>query len=173
MGNYVSEQMLMFLRSILLGGTLGLVYDLLGALRKLGGRVWGGVLDAVYCVTAVSALFLFTMAGGGELRVFVLMGALGGAVLFFCLLSRPLRPLWDFWLKILLAPVRLLWGALKKSGRICKKGFSFLRKWLTMKSRDFRIRRLPGRRGGGRGDGESGKHQTEAGGPAEGGGAPE
>lgn len=126
MGGYIiSEQLAMFLRSIALGGALGLVYDLLRTLRRLGGRLWGGVLDALYCVLAVSSLFLFMMAGSGELHLFVLMGTLGGAVLFFCLLSRPLRPLWDFWLTVLLAPVCRLWLLLKKSIKIGKKSLFF------------------------------------------------
>ena len=36
LGNYISEQLAMFLRAILLGGTLGLIYDLLRTLRRLG-----------------------------------------------------------------------------------------------------------------------------------------
>ena len=38
--NYVSEQLLLFLRSIGLGLCLGLLYDLLGALRGLGFSFW-------------------------------------------------------------------------------------------------------------------------------------
>ena len=86
LGNYISEQLAMFVRAILLGASLGLVYDLFRTLRRLGGRVWGGVLDGTYCVLAVCSLFLFVMAGDGEMRLFVPAGALGGAVLFFCLL---------------------------------------------------------------------------------------
>ena len=137
-GNYVSEQLLMFLRAILLGGSLGLVYDLFGALRRLGGRIWGGVLDGLFCVLTVCALFLFTMAGDGEMRLFVLAGTLGGAVLFFCLLSRPLRPLWAFWLEILLSPVRLAGALGKKWGRGLKKLFSFCLGWVTIKTRHLR-----------------------------------
>ena len=198
LGNYISEQLAMFLRSILLGGTLGLIYDLLRTLRRLGGRVWGGVLDGTYCVLAVcspprgawraappgggggggytppgggpggrggggggggvldgffcvlavSGLFLFTMAGDGELRLFVLMGALGGGVLFFCLLSRPMRPLWDFWLELLLAPAELVWRTGKKCGRRTKKSFSFCRKWVTMKGKHWRERLRPPRQEG-------------------------
>ena len=51
-GNYVSQQLLLFLRAIGLGLCLGLLYDLLGALRRLGGKLWGGVLDAFFCLTA-------------------------------------------------------------------------------------------------------------------------
>lgn len=148
LGNYISEQLAMFLRAILLGGTLGLIYDLLRTLRRLGGRVWGGVLDGFFCVLAVSGLFLFTMAGDGELRLFVLMGALGGGVLFFCLLSRPMRPLWDFWLELLLAPAELVWRTGKKCGRRTKKSFSFCRKWVTMKGKHWRERLCPPRQEG-------------------------
>jgi len=75
MGIELTEQLAMFFRSVLLGGALGLLYDLLRALRSLGGRVWGGVLDSVYCVLSVSLLFFFVMAGGGEVGVFFLSGA--------------------------------------------------------------------------------------------------
>ena len=100
MGNYISVQLTLFLRSILLGAVLGLAYDWARALRTLGGRLWGGLLDAAYCLGAVSSVFLFVLAGDGELRFFVLAGALGGALLFFILLSRPLRPVWDFWVQV-------------------------------------------------------------------------
>lgn len=94
----------MFLRSILLGGALGLLYDLLRAVRALGGQAWGCLLDGFFCLASLSLLFFFVMAGDGELRLFFLAGVLGGAVLFFCLLSRTLRPIWDFWLQIFPAP---------------------------------------------------------------------
>ena len=67
-GNYVSQQLLAFLRAIALGACLGLEYDVLGALRRLGGKVWGGVLDAAFCLTAASASALFVLAGDGELH---------------------------------------------------------------------------------------------------------
>lgn len=129
MGIELTEQLAMFCRSILLGGVLALAYDLLRALRGLGGRLWGGVLDGFYCFLAVSALFLFVMAGDGELRLFFLAGALGGAVLFFCLFSPWLRPLWDFWLEILLSPLRLARDMAKKCWRTGKKLFFRVRNW--------------------------------------------
>ncbi len=123
----------MFLRAVVLGGLLGLAYDLLRALRKLGGRIWGGALDTLAVLLSACALFFFTMAGSGELRLFILLGALGGFVLFFCLLSEPLRPLWDFWLDLLLLPGTMLVKAAKKICLILKKPFSFCRGWVTMK----------------------------------------
>lgn len=70
MGIELTEQLSMFVRSILLGGILGLLYDLLRALRVLGGRIWGSVLDSIYCMLSASLLFFFVMAGDGELRLF-------------------------------------------------------------------------------------------------------
>lgn len=132
-GNYVSAQLLLFLRSIALGLCLGLLYDLLGALRKLGGKLWGGVLDAVFCLTAAVAVLFFVLAGDGELRIFVALGILGGAVLFWCLLSGILRPVWTFWLDMLLLPFRLLWRFAKKCGQFMKKIVAFLRKWFIIR----------------------------------------
>lgn len=132
MGVNISQQLLLFLRSVLLGGVLGLLYDLLRPFRRLGGGLWGGLLDAVYGFTAVSGVFFFVMAGDGELRVFILLGIFIGTVLFFCLLSQPLRPLWDFWTAILLTPVRWAEKFLEKWGNFFKKLFSFWKKWFTI-----------------------------------------
>ena len=96
MGNYVSEQLALFLQSIVLGAVLGLIYDLLSALRSLGGRLWGGILDALFCLAAACAVFLFVMAGDGELRIFIALGIVGGAILFRFLLGGLLRPIWRF-----------------------------------------------------------------------------
>lgn len=148
MGVNISQQLLLFLRSVLLGGVLGLLYDLLRPFRRRGGRLWGGFLDALYGVTAVSALFFFVMAGDGELRVFILLGTIGGAVLFFCLLSQLMAPLWEFWAALLLTPV----GWLKSFLEICRKNFkklfSFWKKWFTIIStRRGRPVALPVRKG--------------------------
>lgn len=122
----------MFLGSILLGSSLALLYDLIRPWRRLGGRVWNGLLDTLLTLTAAATLFFFFMAGEGELRLFILLGALGGAVLFFCLLSRPLRPLWDFWVQFLLIPMTIAKKFLKIGGKFCKKLFSFCKKWFTI-----------------------------------------
>ena len=132
-GNHVSQQLLLFLRSIALGLCLGLVYDLLGALRVLGGRIWSGVLDTLFCLTAAAAAVLFVLAGDGELRIFVALGILGGAVLFRWLLGPLLRPVWAFWLALILRPADLVGKIFKKWGRKAKKGFSFCRNWVTIK----------------------------------------
>ena len=145
----------MFLRSILLGGTLALFYDLVRPLRRLGGRVWSCLLDALVSLVSVASLFFFFMAGDGELRLFILLGALGGVVLFFCLLSQPLRPLWDFWFQLFLAPLCLCEKFFKKLYRLCKKVFSFLQNWFTITI----TQPLTQRRHAGKGDGEMSQTQ--------------
>lgn len=147
MGNEIPEQLAMFLRSVVLGGGLGLLYDLARCLRRLGGGLWRGLLDVAVSLTAAAALFFFVMAGSGELRLFILLGALLGVTLFFCLLSPLLRPLWDFWLDLLLIPFRFLGRIAKKLYQICKKLFSFFRNWFTIMVTHWRDRLRPARRG--------------------------
>lgn len=132
MGNEIPLQLAQFLRSILLGGTLALCYDLVRTLRSLGGAVWAGVLDVLVSFGAAASVFLFVMAEDGELRLFILFGTVGGAVLFFSALSDALRPVWKFWMGLLLMPIRLGKTLLEKLELFFKKGFSFLRKWFTI-----------------------------------------
>ncbi|MDE7243542.1 MAG: spore cortex biosynthesis protein YabQ [Oscillospiraceae bacterium] len=155
MGVVLSDQLAMFCRSVLLGGVLGLIYDLLRTVRPLGGRWWGAALDAFFCMLTAAALFLFVMAGDGELRLFYLAAALGGMVLYFCLLSRILRPVWDFWLLILLAPLRLGRHAAKKIRRRCKKAFFLGKKWITIRVVGWRGKLRRSRKKGAEGDGQN------------------
>ena len=97
MGNQVSNQLLVFGQSILLGLCAGLLYDLLRPFRLRLPRLTG-LLDSLYCLLAGTAVFLFLLRGAdGQLRGFVVLGALGGAVLFFGIFSALLRPVWAFW----------------------------------------------------------------------------
>lgn len=127
MGRPISQQLVLFLQSVLLGGGLGLVYDLLRALRSVGGRIWGGVLDVLFCLTASASLFFFVMAGDGEMRIFIVLGAGGGMLLFLCLAGPLLRPVWRFWLDVALFPARLVKKFLTKCEKKAKKLFSFCR----------------------------------------------
>lgn len=128
----ISDQLALFFRAIALGVALGLVYDLFRVLRELGGQLWGGALDAAYCLGAAASLFLFFMAGSGEMRIFVVLGAAGGALLFLCLCGPLLRPVWRFWLGLALLPLRAARKFFKKMGRIAKKLFSFGRIRVTI-----------------------------------------
>lgn len=132
MGNVISDQLEMFLRSILLGGSLGLLYDLLRPLRRLGKIWWNTFLDAGISLTAAAVLCFFVMAGDGELRLFILLGALGGGVLYFSLLSQSLQSLWTFWFDLLWMPVRLCGKVLHFFHKTAKKLFSFCKNWFTI-----------------------------------------
>lgn len=132
MGNEIPLQLAQFLRSILLGATLALLYDLTRALQALGGRLWEILLDILLSIVAVGSLFLFIMAEEGELRLFILLGAAGGAVLFFSGFSAVFRPIWAFWTDLFLFPLRLGNIFLKKLWVFLKKVFSFCRRWFTI-----------------------------------------
>ena len=98
MAIHVTEQLRTFLLSILLGLGAGVLYDLLRAVRLRHPRLTAP-LDLLYCQAVGLAVFLFVLRqSDGQLRGFILLGGLGGGVLFFSLLSRPLRPVWDFWM---------------------------------------------------------------------------
>ena len=103
----ISRQLALFGQSVLLGLAAGLLYDLLRAFRLRLPRstaLW----DALYCLAVGTGLFFFTLRQAeGLLRGYVVLGALGGAVLFFCLLSSLLRPVWDFWVDTLAFFLRL------------------------------------------------------------------
>ena len=106
MGVSLDAQAQDFLASLLLGAALALLYDLLRAirLRRKASGALTGALDALYCLLLALLSFFFALRiGGGELRLFMLLSALLGAVLYFALLARCLRPLWAFWADVLFA----------------------------------------------------------------------
>lgn len=132
MGNEIPLQLAQFFRAILLGSTWALLYDLTRALRAKGGRLWESLLDVLVSISAAASLFLFIMAEEGELRLFILLGAVGGAVLFFSLLSSALRPIWTFWVELFLTPLHLGDIFLRSLFLFSRKVFSFLWGWVTI-----------------------------------------
>ena len=145
MESQFSHQLLVFGQSILLGFCAGLVYDLLRPFRLRLPRLTG-VLDALYCLLTGVAIFLFLLRGAeGELRGFVVLGALGGAILFFCVFSELLRPIWAFWTDTLaylahLLSLPVLWwkNFCKKIALYGKKLFYFRRKCYTIRQNGWR-----------------------------------
>lgn len=139
MGNQPSQQLLLFAQSVLLGLSAGVLYDLLRPFRrKRPGIVH--LLDGGYCLVVGAALFrLILQRGDGELRGFMILGAAGGLILFFCAFSRFLQPVWDFWADTLAVlaslvsiPVRFTRKFCKKMVRRGKNLFYFARKCYTM-----------------------------------------
>ena len=121
MTNEISHQLLVFGQSILLGLSIGLLYDLLRPFRLRLPRLTG-LLDGLYCLTVGCAVFLFLLGQAeGQLRGFVVLGAVGGAVLFFCAFSELLRPVWAFWVDTLAYLLHLLSFPLLWAKNFCKK----------------------------------------------------
>lgn len=164
MENYVSAQLSQLGAAVALGAAGGFVYDLLRSARLIDrrDRRLTHLLDGAFAVLlGAGLLWLALVVGGGELRLYMLTGMGAGAVLWFCLPSRLLRPVWDFWVAALLALCRLLWKpfaflwrGVKKLTAAVKKGFSFLTKCATIKRNGGRPRTVPeetAREKGGRG----------------------
>lgn len=142
MENYISDQLISFLRAAVLGLMAGVVYDLLRAvrLRLLRSRALTHVLDAVYVLSALLVLFLFTLRQGqGELRLYMLLAMVLGLSFYFLLLGSIFRPLWSFWVDVLASLLKILWkpaGFLLRCGKkfqiYIKKLFYFWCKYATM-----------------------------------------
>ena len=121
MENHISQQLLVFVQSILLGLAIGSLYDLLRPFRLRLPRV-APLLDGVYALAVGAGCFRFILARAeGELRGFVVLGVVGGAVLFFSAFSSLLRPVWEFWADTLGCLVRCLTFPLRQAKKFLKK----------------------------------------------------
>lgn len=87
----LSEQTLTFVVSIVIGALLGTLFDFY---RVVHGRVkpravFTSLGDFVYWIAATVIIFAGLVASNwGELRAYVFIGLLGGAIIYFRLLSR-------------------------------------------------------------------------------------
>ncbi|WP_084234029.1 spore cortex biosynthesis protein YabQ [Papillibacter cinnamivorans] len=134
----VSLQLTQFVNSILLGFAVGILYDLLRALRaRRASAFLTALLDILFWLLAAGALFGFAMqVGFGELRIFMAAGAAGGGVIYFCSMSRFFFRFFVFgvdllvkFLKIVLFPIHMLKILLKKGAENAKNIFLYYRKW--------------------------------------------
>lgn len=140
---YIWQQLSDWGLAMLLGIVCGTVYDLLRPLRLQHrcSHALTHLVDAVYILTVLLCVFLFTLRiGQGEFRLFMLCAFLCGLAVYYLLLSRLLRPLWDFWadaaaefLALLWKPIAIVGNAAKKMAISTKKYFQFLRKYATIK----------------------------------------
>lgn len=140
MENPISDQLVSFFLSALLGMMGGCLYDMLRLVWRKKSRLTH-VLDGVYVVAVLLVIFLFALRRGqGELRLYMLLAMVLGAVLYFTAFSSLFYPLWSFWLDtaaewcaLLWKPVRILIRRGKIFSQFLKKHFHFCSKYATIK----------------------------------------
>ena len=103
-----------FLLSAALGAALGLHYDLLRGLRRWA-RWLTHPLDLWFALSVLAANLWFALRiGGGQFRIFALVGSALGAAGYFAGPSRLLLPVFGSFWKLFTAPGSLLARRSKK-----------------------------------------------------------
>ena len=119
----VSQQLLFCLRFGLLGLSLGMVYDVLRAVRTQFRlrRVGTGLLDGVFCLVGLTGFLLLMLRGtDGRLRLYLPLGMAAGFGLYRKILSA-----WV--LRLFLQVLRLLGQAVAGIKKTLLWAFSFPR----------------------------------------------
>ena len=139
-----ADELRVLCRALLLGGGLGLVYDLMRvARRRLPLPGVGGALDFSFWVLATAALFRFSQqAWAGQVRLYgAVFCFLGGTAYFwglspvFLTVFFRLADMLAFLLRLLLFPARVCGKVLKGIGKNVKNLFSFKKKWSMIGSK--------------------------------------
>ena len=121
----VSLQLAQLAVSVLTGFALGVLYDVLRAMRRVFKI--NAALDALYCAVLLFALFTLGMdIGQGGVHVFMFCAAAAGCAAYMALLSRALLPLFE----------KVTAFAVKAASPICKliNKFAKLRQKMLFKS---------------------------------------
>ena len=141
MAQPLSMQLTQLAAALLTGCGLGLLYQLLGLLRRRGGRIWAAGCDALFCAAAGIALFLMGMGPGqGTLRLSMMAAAAAGASAYFALASRAVGPVMERALSLLhkaarlaAAPICSVYKIFRSAAKNLKNVFSRLKKRITIK----------------------------------------
>ena len=142
MGVDLLDQALTFLGAAGLGTALGLVYDLFRILRRrVRLPLLGSALDLLFWALVTAGLFLYAIAaGGGQLRIYMVLALFLGAVVYFLALSRPALFLAGlvadgiaFLWKLCTFPLVLLEHVSKKIEKVAKKHFHYGRRWYNIR----------------------------------------
>jgi hypothetical protein len=134
----IAQQAAALGQALLLGGLLGLIYDLFRIARvRVKLPLLGPALDLLFWLMSTCALFLWSQwAWGGEVRLYGAAFCLVGGCLYFWLFSRwflrlgyLLADFVTFLWEILTFPLWIAGTAAKKIGKFLKNTFLSLRKW--------------------------------------------
>lgn len=133
----VTDQALDFLGALILGGALGVLYDLFRLVQiRLGLRALGAALDLSYWAVALAALFSYCLAAGnGDVRIYLMVGIALGGGLYFLTLSEIFRclgnKLWEIFIflgNLCLKPLILSRDLSKMICENLKKDFHYIQK---------------------------------------------
>jgi spore cortex biosynthesis protein YabQ len=101
------SQAWVFLGMVYLGVALGLVYDVLGLVRKIGKKAPVFLADLLFFLLAGAALTLaLVMTGQNSLRLYALLGLLCGGILYLLGLRRLLLGIAAFYTKRIGEPLK-------------------------------------------------------------------
>ena len=92
----VPQQVWLFLASVLLGGAMGVVFDVFRALRivfpQLHGSALTAVEDILFWLAYGGAVYVFSLlCGRGQLRGFFFLGSLAGFVIYLVTVGKSSR----------------------------------------------------------------------------------
>ena len=136
----LSVQLLRPAAAFLTGCGLGMLYQLLGFVRRRLGGAAAFLCDAVFCAAAGLALFLLGMGPGqGSLRLSTIAAAAAGAAAYFALAARTVSPAMERALSLLhkaarlaAAPICSVYKILRAAAKNLKNIFSRLEKRITI-----------------------------------------
>lgn len=114
----IPQQVFIFLCSVILGGALGMVYDVFRAIRIIfpfmGRKIPTAAADIIYMMIFGLAVFMLSaLMGRGVVRFFCAAGAAIGAVLYLTAVGNTVTGL----LRRLCGGVRKAFGRLKALGK--------------------------------------------------------
>ncbi len=138
----ISQQLLEAGTALALGAATGCLFDFFRCLGRKLGRFTRWIADVLTALVFCMGLFVlaFTL-GGGELRLFMVLLAGCGAILYFCLLSWLFMKIWGaiigsifYILHILAIPFQKPAAGVKKFCKKLKNRFPSLKKWYTIRN---------------------------------------
>jgi spore cortex biosynthesis protein YabQ len=150
----MSSQALVFLTTVVIGAVIGFVYDLFRVIRKIvpHANLMTSIEDMLYWII-VSLLMFYVMLNqnNGEIRIFTVMGAFLGMLLYFLTVSKLfmavsltivafIKKILLVLFEIVMTPFRLIYKMLEKPIFLCRKKLkkfrNVLKKWLH-KSKNY------------------------------------
>lgn len=135
----VSLQLAQLAVSVLTGFALGVLYDVLRAMRRVFKI--NAALDALYCAVLLLALFTLGMdIGQGGVHVFMFCAAAAGCVVYMSLLSRALLPLFEKITAFAAKAASPICKLINKFACCAKKCFSKALNWYTIRKQSRKRR---------------------------------